>query len=68
MESPYASPCFASDLTNLPRALFILAEYDLVLQEGQRYADQLKAAGVSVDVYTQPGVGHLAATERERLP
>lgn len=47
-ESPYVSPLLADNLTNLPPALIITAEFDILSDEGQSYADRLAEAGVAV--------------------
>jgi acetyl esterase len=54
-----ASPLRAPDLSQLPPALIILAEYDDLRADGQQYANRLLKAGVSTKTYTQYGVDHL---------
>ncbi|WP_152648437.1 alpha/beta hydrolase fold domain-containing protein, partial [Streptacidiphilus anmyonensis] len=55
---PLASPGRAPDLSGLPPTLVVLADCDLLRDEGLRYARRLGAAGVRVQVHLHPGVFH----------
>ena len=55
--TPYISPAFG-DCKDLPRTLFVLAEYDGLRLEGEFYAKKLQAAGGSVRVLRYCGVCH----------
>ena len=57
---PYVSPLGADDLSNLPEAVVVLAEYDDLREAGEQYAERLKASGVRTIVYCQQGMNHLA--------
>lgn len=55
---PFASPINATDLKGLPPATVILADLDVLRDDGRAYAEKLKAAGIAVAMETYPGVLH----------
>ncbi|MCC3272221.1 alpha/beta hydrolase [Arthrobacter zhangbolii] len=56
--NPCASPLLAPDHSRLPPALIQVAEHDPLRDDGLRYADALRAAGVPVRVTTYVGMPH----------
>jgi len=46
--NPMASPLHAKSLHNLPPAVVLTAEFDILVDEGRAYVEKLRASGVSV--------------------
>jgi len=57
-ENPLASPLRARDLSGLPSATILTAEYDPLRDEGRAYARRLEEAGVATTHTDYPGVFH----------
>lgn len=65
---PYVSPLLAEDLTGLPPALIMCAEYDPLAAEGAAYARRLAEAGVTVVHKCWPGQFHGAQPMAALIP
>jgi acetyl esterase/lipase len=57
-KDPRVSPVFAGDLSRLPPALIIAAEYDTLRDEAQAYAERLQKADVATRYVCYPGMVH----------
>ena len=55
---PRVSPIYAQDLSGLPPALIIAAEYDTLRDEAEAYAERLEAAGVATRYICAEGMVH----------
>ncbi len=56
--NPYAVPHSAGDLSNLPPAILITAEFDVLRGDGKEYARKLESAGNNVIYRDFPGMIH----------
>lgn len=61
--NPFVSPLHADNLTDLPAAFIITAEFDILRDEGIRYANRLKQAGIPVQHIIKEGLVHAYFTE-----
>ncbi|MEV6502770.1 alpha/beta hydrolase [Streptomyces prunicolor] len=56
--NPWVSPLRAQDLSGLPRALVVTAQYDPLRDDGRLYAERLAAAGTPTKHNDYSGVTH----------
>lgn len=57
-QNPYAFPLLAEDLSGLPTAFVLTAEYDVLRDEGDEYAARLQEAGVPTHHKRYTGMTH----------
>ncbi|MDQ0691423.1 alpha/beta hydrolase [Arthrobacter sp. W4I7] len=67
-DHPDVSPLRASDFSGLPPAIILLAEHDVLHDEGSAYANRLEEAGVPTDVRVFKGQMHGFFTMANLLP
>ena len=56
--NPMVSPVLAKDLSNLPPAFVVTAEYDILRDDDEYYVERLRAAGVAADLHRYEGTIH----------
>jgi acetyl esterase len=66
--NPLASPLLADDLSGLPPAMILMAEYDFIRGDGEAFAAALDAAGVPALAHTFPGQVHVSASLTKAVP
>ena len=64
---PYVASLRAENLSDLPPALIVTAEYDPLRDEGQAYGKRLQEAGVKVTLSRYPGMIHAFIRMTSRL-
>lgn len=65
---PYVSPLHCDDLSGLPPALVMTAEYDPLQDDGSAYVARLREANVPVEHHHLPGLVHASFAFTRLLP
>lgn len=58
IRNSYVSPLLADDLSGLPPAFIVIAEFDILKDEGEAYARRLSQSGAEVEMKVYPGQIH----------
>jgi acetyl esterase/lipase len=67
-DDPRLSPLQATDLAGLPHAILHTAEFDPFRDEGEAYAERLRAAGVAAQTTRHPGQIHYFYAMARAIP
>jgi acetyl esterase len=67
-KNPFASPLLADDLSGLPPAVVMTAEFDPLRDEGEQYAERLATAGVPVTAKRWNGHVHGSLSMTALIP
>lgn len=65
IDNPFISPLKTEDVSNLPQALIIVAENDVLKDEGLAYGNKLSSMHVKVEQYVAKGLVHSYFTKNE---
>lgn len=65
VDNPYVAPLKVTDARGLPQALIIVAENDILRDEGSAYANKLKHSGVHVQEIIAKGLVHSFFTKND---
>lgn len=65
IDNPYISPLKSDDVSHLPQALIIVAENDVLRDEGIAYANKLLSMNVKVEQHIAKGLVHSYFTKNE---
>ena len=68
LQDPLFAPMLARSLADLPPALVITAEFDMLVDEGRVYAERLASCGVPVDYRMFEGTVHDFAVFGDAIP
>lgn len=66
--NPYASPILADSFSDLPPTLVMTAEYDVLRDEGEAYAERLRIDGTAAEVVRFDGFIHGFFAETHTIP
>jgi acetyl esterase len=66
--NPLVAPLLAPDLSKLPPAFVVTAEYDVLRDEGNAYAKRLNEAGIEVTHLYVKGMNHAFAASAREFP